>query len=404
MTGEFEHLTPRWGNLWELNPEIAYLNHGAFGACPRSVLAYQQQLQRQMEQEPLQFILQLEGLLDTARQQLATFLGAQPENLVFVPNATTGVNTVLRSLQFQAGDELVITDHGYNACCNALEFVAQRSGTNVVVAAVPFPIASPDQVIDAVLAAVSPRTQLVLLDHVSSPTGLIFPVAQLMQALSDQGIDTLIDGAHATGMVPLNLDAMGAAYYTGNCHKWLCAPKGAAFLHVRRDRQDRIRPLVISHGANSPRDDRSRFWLEFDWVGTDDPTPYLAIPEAIRFMGSLLPGGWSALMAHNHQQILRERDRLCQTLHCQLPSPDEMIGAMASVPLPEKSPEPLQSILFEKFGIEVPVFPWPPSATLRSASLRSQPIPLMRICAQIYNTPEHFQRLRQALTQLGVKN
>ncbi|HZI30862.1 MAG TPA: aminotransferase class V-fold PLP-dependent enzyme, partial [Candidatus Binatia bacterium] len=251
-------------NLWGLDREITFLNHGAFGACPRAVLQFQQEMRIRMERQPLQFLVRdLEPLLDQARKRLASFVGGNAENLVFVSNATAGVNTVLRSLSFKRGDELLVTDHEYNASRNALDFVAKPTGARVVTAKVPFPLKSEEEIIAAILERVTPRTRLALLDHATSQTGLIFPVERLVRELTARGIETLIDGAHAPGMVPLDMKKLGATYYTGNCHKWLCAPKSAAFLYVQRDRQKSIRPLVISHGANSPRKDRSRFQIEF---------------------------------------------------------------------------------------------------------------------------------------------
>lgn len=239
---------------------MTFLNHGSFGACPKQVLEFQQRLRLQLEQEPLRFFgREWEPLLDDARSKLAAFMGADVQDLVFIPNATTGVNSVLRSLTFSPEDEILTTNHEYNACRNALDFVTSRTGAEVVVAKIPFPIDSPRQVVAAVIEQVSPKTRLALLDHVTSQTGLIFPIQKLVKELQQRGVDTLVDGAHAPGMISLNLQEIGATYYTGNCHKWLCAPKGAAFLYVRRDKQSEIRPLTISHGTNSPRTDKTRF-------------------------------------------------------------------------------------------------------------------------------------------------
>jgi isopenicillin-N epimerase len=382
---------------WTLDPNIDFLNHGSFGACPRPVLEAQAELRVRMERQPLQFLARdLEALLDDARAELAQFIGADPDDLAFVPNATTGVNTVIRSLEPRPGDELLTTDHAYNACLNALRW-HEKHGVKVVVAAVPWPIAGPAQVTDAVMGAVTPRTRLVLLDQVTSPTGLVFPVEELVGRLNERGIDTIIDGAHAPGMLPLNVRAIGAAYFTGNCHKWLCAPKGAAFLHVRRDRQERIRPLVISHGANALRTDRSRFRLEFDWLGTDDPTPFLCISHAVRFLGSLLPGGWAELMQRNHALAVRGGKLLCEALQVSEPAPEQMLGSLASVPLPDATGDrpptrgvvlwhPLQRTLLEKHRIEVPVMPFP-----------AWPSQLVRISAQAYNSEDQFARLGAAL-------
>ncbi len=276
---------------WLLDPDLAFLNHGSFGSCPRPVVELREAMYREMERQPIDFLVRrLEARFDAAREALAAFVGADPEDVVAVPNATAGVNSVLRSLLFEPGDELLTTDHAYNACRNALEFVASRTGARVAVARVPFPLQGPGEVIEAVLAAVTPRTRLALLDHVTSPTGLVFPVRELVAELAARGVDTLVDGAHAPGMLPLDIRELGAAYYTGNCHKWICAPKGAGFLWVRRDLQEQVRPLSISHGTNRPRAGRSRFHDEFDWTGTDDPTPFLCVPAALRFLETALPG------------------------------------------------------------------------------------------------------------------
>ncbi len=386
---------------WNLDPAIDFLNHGSFGACPEPVLAEQRAWQQRLEREPVLFMhRELERHLDHARAALARFVGADPEGLAFVANATTGVNTVLRSLTFRSGDELLTTDQEYNASRNALDFVARQSGATVVVAKIPFPISSGDIVVERVLEQVTSRTRLLLLDHVSSPTGLIFPVDRIVRSLAERGVDTLVDGAHGPGQLALDLEKLGAAYYTGNCHKWMCTPKGSALLHVRRDRRQAIRPLSISHGANSRRTDRSRFRLEFDWPGTFDPTPWLVIPKAIEFVGSLVPGGWDEVKRRNRELVLEGRSRLIAALGIEPSCPESMVGSLAAVPLPDPSEpsapaspaaaplgvDPLQTRLFEKHRIEVPVMPWP-----------EPPKRLLRISAQLYNKPDQYQRLASAL-------
>ena len=382
---------------WLLDPAVVFLNHGAFGACPRPVLAAQTEWRARLERQPLQFLArELEPALDAARAALAAFVGAERDTLVFVPNTTTGVNTVLRSLFFAPGDELLVTNQEYNASRNALDFVAARSGARVVVAEIPFPLRSADEIVAPVLAAVTPRTRLALLDHVSSPTGLVLPIEYLVAGLAARGVDTLVDGAHAPGMVPLNLSALGAAYYTGNGHKWLSAPKGAAFLCVRPDRQHLIRPLAISHGANSTRTDRSRFLMEFGWTGTGEVTAYLSVPAALEFMRSRLPGGWPELMARNRALALAARKILCAALAVEAPCPEDMVGSLAAVPLPEAPPGagprlpvneyPLQEDLRVQWGIEVPIMAWP-----------AAPKRVLRISAQLYNSLPQYHFLAAKL-------
>ena len=383
---------------WLLDPEITYLNHGSFGATPKVVLAKQAELRTQLEREPVRFMVrELEPLLDGARAALAEFVGADPASIAFVPNATTGVNAVLRSLDLDRHDELLVSTHEYNASRNALEYVAGLVGAKVVAVEVPFPLQSSDEVVDRILERVTDRTRLLLIDHVTSQTGVIFPVARLIEALKQRGIDTLVDGAHAPGMFPLNLEALGAAYYTGNLHKWVCAPKGAAFLYVRANRRPGIRPVVISHGANSTRTDRSRFHLEFDWPGTHDPTAWLSVPAALEFMGSAVEGGWPEVMRRNHDLALRARDLICDRLGIGKPAPDEMLGSMAAFPLPDSRPytttslygDPLMDALLFERGIEVPIVPWPQA-----------PKRLLRVSAQLYNSIEDYGKLGDALLEL----
>jgi isopenicillin-N epimerase len=391
---------------WLLDPSVTFLNHGSFGSCPRHVLEDQQRWRERMEHEPVLFMdRRLERLLDEARAQLAEFVGADPEDIAFVPNATAGVNTVMRSVGLGPGDEILTTDHEYNACLNAARHAAQVSGARLVVARVPFPVQSPAQVQDAILEAVTPRTRLALISYVTSATALIFPIREIVAELERRGIDTLVDGAHAVGMVPVSLRDLGGTYFAGNCYKWLCGAKGSGFLYARRDRQRDLRPLVISHGANSPRTDRSRFLLEFDWTGTVDPTAYLAIPAAIRYLGSLRPGGWPEIMESNRRLCHEARDTLGRDLGLSPSGPEEMLGSMATFVLgPAGEPsasgntaprDPLQDQLFDRFRIEVPVWSWPREATQGRQRLR-----MLRISCALYNRPEDYHELAVALRQL----
>lgn len=371
------------------------LNHGSFGACPRAVLDRQRGLRRQMEARPVQFLArQMPELLDASRQRLAELVAADPLDLVFVPNATAGVNSVLRSLVFRHGDEILATTHGYNACTNVARFVAQQSHATLVIADLPSPIDSPQQVVEAVMSRATPRTRIALLDHISSPSALVFPIEELVVRLRQEGIETLIDGAHAPGMVPLDLQRMGPTYYTGNCHKWLCAPRGAGFLYVERDRQDGIVPPIISHGYNRPRTGYSRFQDLFDWPGTCDPTAWMCVGAAIEFLDGLLPGGLKALTERNHHYAVAAQSLLVEELGARPLCPPELLGAMAAVELGDDPDPPsgfvdqhrLNQELFDRFGIEAPVyfFPAPPRIVLR-------------VSAQAYNEPGHYQRLVEAL-------
>lgn len=386
-------------DFWQLDPAVTFLNHGSFGSCPQPVLKFQRALQDRLERQPVRFLVDdLEPLWDDARRQLAEFVGADTDDLVFVPNATTGVNTVLRSLEFKPGDEVLVTNHVYNACRCALDYVLARAGGRVVQVQIPFPGASSELVVDTVLAGVTERTRLVMLDHVTSSTGLVFPLEKIVPTLTARGIETLIDGAHAPGMIPLNLKKLGVTYYAGNCHKWLCSPKGAALLYVQRDRQAQIRPLVISHGANSPRD-HSRFLLEFSWIGTGDYSAWLSVPESLRVISELLPGGWPAVMQRNRALALAARNLLCDALNIPPPCPDDMIGTLAAVPLPDMSAadikgisnglDPLRGKLLREHSIEVPVFPWP-----------APPKRWLRVSAQLYNSLPQSERLAGVLREI----
>jgi isopenicillin-N epimerase len=403
---------------WALDSSITFLNHGSFGATPRAVLEAQRGWRDRMEAQPVQVLARdLPALLAEARTSLGGFVGADPDDLAFVTNATGAVNAVVRSLRFEPGDELLTTDHEYNATINVLRHVAERDRARVVVARIPFPTVGPDDVVDAILAATTERTRLALLSHVTSPTALVFPVEWIVAALAERGVETLVDGAHAPGMLPLDLDRLGAAWYTGNLHKWVCAPKGAAFLHARHDRQAGIRPNTISHGANAVLGDSgghggsTRYRAEFDWQGTLDPTPWLAVADALRFVGGLVDGGWPAIMARNHELTLQAQVRLAEVIGLDPArlAPGSMVGSMVALPLPSSGPlamagagsspldtDPLQQVLLDQFRIEVPIYPWPvPAAESPDAARR-----LIRVSSALHNGADDIGRLVAALETL----
>jgi isopenicillin-N epimerase len=389
---------------WGLRPDLVFLNHGSFGACPKAVLAQQQAFREQMEADPVTFMVaKLARLHEESREALASFVGVAPEDLVLVPNATTGVNAVLRSLDWRPGEQILLTNHAYNACANAVRYVAQVHQLEVVIADVPFPLEGLDaetanqRICDAVMACVTPRTRLALLDHITSATAVVMPIRALAERLAAAGVETLIDGAHAPGMVPLSIAELGVTYYTGNAHKWLCAPKGTAFLWVTPARQEVIRPTVISHGANEPAHRHSRFTTEFDWTGTFDPTGWCCLPFLLGWMETLLEGGWPAIMEHNRSLVLEGRRLVCDQLGLESPVPDELIGSIAVIPLPDLETDgpvtsthldPLLERLYNRYSIQVPIYYWP-----------RPPKRWLRLSAYLYNTIDEYQTLANALAE-----
>lgn len=387
-------------NKWYLDKNITFLNHGSFGACPKEILNIQSKYRELMEREPVYFMTYLlEGLLDESRDELAKLIRADQDGLVFLTNATTSVNTILNSKRLKAGDELIITNHGYNACNNAVRYYAKIRRLKVKVLNIPFPIESEEEIITGLQRLISNKSRFILIDHITSPTALKLPLEQIVKICSDSGIDIMVDGAHSVGMIPLVIKKLGVQYYTSNCHKWLFTPKGSAFLYVREDKRDNIYPLTISHGLNSERRDRSRFHLLFDWTGTQDFTPYICIKSAIRF-AIRIRGSIDNLMRENHQKVLIGRDILLESLKIKKPAPDYMLGSMASIILPQvfgkfdkvdlQNRTQLQRILFEKYHIEVPVIKF-------NGRL------IVRISAQVYNSISDYEYLAESLKKILKK-
>jgi isopenicillin-N epimerase len=369
-----------------LDDAVAYLNHGSFGATPRAVLAAQQRWRDTMERQPVHFMGRLlKPGLDAARAALAGFVGVDPADLVLVENATAGVNSVLRSLAFAPGDEILATGLGYPAVLNAARYVAERTGARLVTVELALPIASPETIRQAIGAALTPRTRLAILDHVTSASACVLPIADLIDDCRRAGVPVLVDGAHAPGMLPLALDRLGADWYTGNCHKWLFAPKGAAFLHARRDRRDALHPLVISHGLNKG------LHAEFDWPGTRDFTAWLAVADAVAFHRDL---GSDAVCDHNRRLAAAMAAELAARWGTELAVAPTMLGSMATVRVPHFGPttpeqaSALHDRLIDDYRVEVPV--WALGDAL-----------WLRISAQIYNEPADYERLARAVLEIA---
>ena len=389
---------PERSNLskyWDLNPKTIFLNHGSFGACPKEVLEHQFQLRIELENDPVHFFdVTSKQLWVESIETFADFINADKEGMIFVPNATSGVNTVLRSLSLESGDEILVPDHTYQACWNTVDFVTKRSGAKTVVVPLPLPIENPEEVTRTILAHTTEKTKLALIDTVTSPTGIRLPFEQIVFELQSKGVDVLLDAAHGPGIVPLDLKKLKPAYATGNAHKWLCTPKGSAFLHIREDKRAQISPLSISHGASVKGNIDEKIRLEFDWTGTQDITPWLCIPKSIEYVDSLVEGGWIKIMEHNTNLAIEARNIILEALETPKLCPDSMIVGLSAVALPGEGvvttsvlePDPLHTLLFEKYRIQVPVFSWP-----------HHNVRYLRTASYLYNSLEEYEYLAEAL-------
>jgi isopenicillin-N epimerase len=373
---------------WLLDEDVIFLNHGSFGACPRSVLAVQREWQERMEAEPVRFLTrELPQHLDAARTELATFVGSRAEDLVFVQNATDGANAVLRSLlpTFKPGDELLTASHAYRAVRQTMVYVAGLSGATVVDAQVPFPITDAEEVTDAIARAITLRTAFAAIDHITSPTGVIFPIKQIITLFKERGIPVLIDGAHAPGQIDLDLDTLGADYYIGNCHKWLYAPKGAALLWVDKKHQSKIHPTVISHFLGGG------FQTEFAWTGTLDPTAFLSIPAGIEFHKKIFAAG---SREYTRKLLVDARREITIALGVPLAVPEEMLANLCTFLLPHDPDATdervlhLHDVLFDEYQIEVP-------------AMNANGKLYVRASSQVYNDASDFDALKSALVELA---
>lgn len=361
-----------------LDPEVAFLNHGSFGACPRPVFDRYQAWQRELEREPVDFIdRRLPALLDEARTALAGYVGCSPQDLAFVQNATTGVNLAARSLDLGPGDEVLATDLEYGACDLAWEWVCGRTGARYVRAPMPVPLRDPSELVDALFAAASERTRAVYTSHVTSITGLILPVEEIVGRARENGLVAIVDGAHAPGHVDVTLDALGADYFAGNAHKWLGAPKGAGFLHVRPEHQERVDAAIVSWGY----EDGKHFADRIESQGTRDPAAWLAVPDAIAYQAER---DWDEVRSRCRKLARESRRRLCDLLGTEPIAPESMLAQMASVRLARPAHD-LAERLFAHHRVEIPV--------------AGEEGDLLRLSVAGYTTREEIDRLLAALAR-----
>ncbi|MCP4538026.1 MAG: aminotransferase class V-fold PLP-dependent enzyme [Chloroflexi bacterium] len=378
---------PSLRDTFLLRPDIIFLNHGSFGACPHPVFKDYQAWQLELERQPVEFLGQrFAELMHKARQALGTFVGASADDLVYVPNATMGLNTVARSLPLGAGDEVLSTDHEYGALDRAWRFVCRKRGAQYIRQPVPLPIKSEDQVIQAIWSGVTEHTRVLFLSHITSPTAIIFPVTELVRRARAADIITVIDGAHVPGQIPLDLSALGADFYSGNAHKWMLCPKGSAFLYARREMQHLLEPLVVSWGWEAERPGDSRFIDEHEYQGTKDIAAYLAVPAAIRFMAV---HDWPTVQRTCHELVRYARQRITVLTGLESITPDTpaWFAQIASFPLPLCDATALKQRLYTEFHIEVPIITWNDRQ-------------FVRVSIQAYNTQTDVDALVDALKEL----
>jgi isopenicillin-N epimerase len=383
-----EPIRPNLRSDFMIDPGLAYLNHGSFGAMPSVVFEEQNRWRRKVEADPIELLgRQCPALVEAAKEDIGKTFGMAPRDFGLVTNATEGINAVLRSLKFAAGDELLTTNHVYNAIRQAMKFIARQSGATYREIEVAVPVRSPTEIEQAVLNAVTSRTRLVVIDHITSPTALVFPVEKILAGCADKGVDVMIDGAHGPGMFPLNIERLAPAYYAGNLHKWACGPKGSAFLWIRPDRQSPVHPLVVSHFYEQG------IVKEFAWQGTRDFSAWFATPRALQYLAET---GWSRIMNHNHAMAVWANEFLCAKWNVQSISPLDgtLLGSMAAVPLPPPldiastdDVARFQQRLHDEFRVEAPFMTWNGRNYIRP-------------CCQIYNVPDDVERLGSAIERM----
>lgn len=381
-------MPPRLRDLFLLRPDVVFLNHGSFGACPRPVFDVYRRWQEELERQPVEFLgRRFRGLMAEAREALAGYVGADPQDIVYVPNATVGVNIAARSLTLGPGDEVLSTDHEYGAMRRMWRAICSERGARYVEAPVPVPVESEEHLIEDIWSRVTPRTRVLFFSHVTSPTALKLPVEALTRRAREAGITTIVDGAHGPGQIPVQLSTLGADIYAANCHKWMCAPKGSGFLYVRADLQHMIKPLVVSWGDESETRAPTPFLSELEWQGTQDIAAYLSVPAAIEFQRK---HDWPRVREECHALAREARRKITALTGLPALSPDTpaWYAQMVSLPLPGGiEARAAQRRLLDEFSIEAPVMAWNGRA-------------LLRVCFQGYNSQADLESVVAAVPRV----
>lgn len=382
-----------WKSLFLLDPAIIFLNHGSFGACPQPVFDVYQEWQRRLERQPVLFLgRELAALDRQAREALGVYLHTRADNLAFIPNATYGVNAVARSLDLAPGDEILTTDHEYGACDYTWDFISHKTGARIIRRAVSLPVDDANQILEQIWEGVTPRTKAIYISHISSPTALRFPVELICGRAKDNGILTIIDGAHAPGQIPLNMEAIGADFYFGNLHKWAMCPKGAAFLYVHPKMQSMLEPLIVSWGFRATQETTtgSQFQDYYQWTGTKDPAAVLSVPAALQFMADY---HWDNVRLNCHELLEHAIQRICTLVEMEplYPLNSDFYFQMGIAPLPPEADLGfLKARLYDEYHIEVPLIQWGERK-------------FVRISVQGYNTQEDTDALVDGLWSLLQK-
>lgn len=378
--------------LFLLDPEVTFLNHGSFGACPIPVFESYQRWQRELERQPVEFLgRRIEPLLTHVREEVGAFLNCPADSVVNIMNSTWGVNLIIRSLDLEEGDEILTTNHEYGACTMAWEWLLDKMGARLIRHDIPLPVTSQEEVVESLWSQVTERTKAIFFSHITSPTALTLPAELICQRAREAGILTIIDGSHVPGHLPLDMCALGVDVYTGNFHKWLCSPKGSAFLYVRPEEQGWVESLIISWGwGRTGVLEPSTFVQRNEWQGTRDPSAFLAVPDAIAFQAE---HDWPVVRARCHELARETRQRIAEFSGCTPIHPDapEWYNQMVACPVRTGDPLALKQRMYDEFRVEVPVTSW-------------GGLDMVRVSYQGYNDRDDLERLMTAIEYLTERD